>query len=162
MEEEDEDEGNEPISDEPRKSSRERVPNKRFKDYELYITVAEEDEFLLATNGEESEEKEMESAMISDEGMNAVAHYIMVHYAKKELIKKRKKKYKPKDGQYTLDAGLRKFGDEGKTAVTNFSSSSFRCRASSFCCHASSFFLSSSSSFRCRTSSFFLSSSTFR
>jgi hypothetical protein len=54
VEEEDEDEGNEPISDEPRKSSRERVPNKRFKDYELYITVAEEDKFLLATNREES------------------------------------------------------------------------------------------------------------
>jgi hypothetical protein len=32
-------------------------------------------------------------------------------------MKKRKKKYKPKDGQYTLDAGLRKFGNEGKTAV---------------------------------------------
>ena len=50
--------------------------------------------------------------------MSAVAQYIMVHYAEKELIKKRKKKYKPKDGQYTLDAGLRKFGDEGETAVT--------------------------------------------
>ena len=60
----------------------------------------------------------MESATISDKGMSAVAHYIMVHYAEKELIKKRKKKYKPKDGQYTLDAGLRKFGDEDKTAVT--------------------------------------------
>jgi hypothetical protein len=42
----------------------------------------------------------------------------MVHYAEKELIKKRKKKYKPKDGQYTLDAGIRKFGDEGESAVT--------------------------------------------
>ncbi len=42
----------------------------------------------------------------------------MVHYAEKELIKKRKKKYKPKDGQYTLDAGLKKFGDKGETAVT--------------------------------------------
>jgi hypothetical protein len=60
----------------------------------------------------------MESATISDEGMSAVAHYIMVHYAEKELIKKRNKKYKPKDGQYTLDAGLRKFGSEGETAVT--------------------------------------------
>ena len=117
-EEEDEDEEKEPISDKPRKSSRDRVPNRKFKDYELYVNVAEEDEFLLATNGEEFEEKEMESAMISNEGMSAVAHYIMVHYAEKELIKKRKKKYKPKDGQYTLDAGLRKFGDEGKTAVT--------------------------------------------
>ncbi len=43
--------------------------------------------------------------------LSEVAHYIMVHYAEKELIKKRKKKYKPKDGQYTLDAGLKKFGD---------------------------------------------------
>jgi hypothetical protein len=42
----------------------------------------------------------------------------MVHYAEKELIKKHKKYYKPKDGQYTLDAGLRKFGHEGKTAIT--------------------------------------------
>jgi hypothetical protein len=118
VEEEDEDEENEPISDEPRKSSRDRVPNRKFEDYELYVTVAEEDEFLLATNGEEFEEKEMESAMISDEGMSAVAHYIMVHYAEKELTKKRKKTYKPKDGQYTLDAGLRKFGDEGEMAIT--------------------------------------------
>ena len=117
VEEEDENEGNKPISEEPRRLSREKVPNKRFEDYELYVTVAEEDEFLLATNEEESEEKEMENAMMSDEAMSAVAHYIMVHYAEKELIKKRKKKYKPKDGQYTLDAGLRKFGDEGKTAV---------------------------------------------
>ena len=94
------------------------MPNKRFEDYELYITVAEEDKFLLATNGEELEEKEMENAMISNEGMNAVAHYIMVHYAKKELIKKNKKKYMPKNGQCTLDAGITKFGDEGKMAVT--------------------------------------------
>ena len=92
VEEEDEDEGNEPISDEPRKLSRERMPNRRFEDYELYITVAEEDEFLLATNGEESEEKEMENAIVSDECMSTVVHYIMVHYAEKELIKKRKKK----------------------------------------------------------------------
>jgi hypothetical protein len=33
----------------------------------------------------------------------------MANYAEKELIKKHKKKYKPKDRQYTLDAGLRKF-----------------------------------------------------
>ena len=55
---------------------------------------------------------------MGDKALSAVAHYIMVHYAEKELIKKRKKKYKPKDGQCTRDAELRKFGDEGKTAVT--------------------------------------------
>ena len=54
---------------------------------------------------------------MGDKTLSAVAHYIMVHYAEKELIKKRKKKYKPKDKQYTLDAGLKKFGDEGETAV---------------------------------------------
>ena len=76
--------------------------------------VAEEEEFLLATtNGEESKGPEED-----DKEINEVAHYIMVHYAEKELIKKRKKKYKPKDGQYTLDARLKKFGDKGETAVT--------------------------------------------
>jgi hypothetical protein len=53
-EDEDEDEENEPVSDEHRKLSRKRVPNRKFKDYELYITVAEEDEILLATNKEKS------------------------------------------------------------------------------------------------------------
>ena len=57
MEDEDKDEENKPISDEPRKSSRDRVPNRKFEDYELYVYVAEEDEFLLATNVEEFEEK---------------------------------------------------------------------------------------------------------
>jgi len=74
VEEEEEDEENGPISDKPRKSSRDRVPNRKFEDYELYVNVAEEDEFVLATNGEEFEEKEMESATISDEVMSAVAH----------------------------------------------------------------------------------------
>ena len=41
-----------------------------------------------------------------------------MHYAEKKIIKKkRKKKYKPKAGQYTsLEAGLKHFGDE--TAVS--------------------------------------------
>jgi len=112
VEEEIEDVENKQISDEPRKSSRERVPNRNLEDYELYVTVAEEDEFLLATN-REVEEKEMESATISDDGMSAVAHYIMVHYAEKELIKKRKKKYKPKDGQHTLMPVSGNFGMKG-------------------------------------------------
>ena len=108
----------EPNSDQTRKSGRAKVPNKKYKDYELYITVAEEEEFLLATNEEESDERGGNDTEISDETLSKVAHYVMVHYAEKELIKKHKKKYKPKEGQYTLDAGLKKFGDEGETAVT--------------------------------------------
>jgi hypothetical protein len=54
---------------------------------------------------------------MGDKALNTVAHYVMVHYAEKELVKRHKKKYKPKDGQYTPDGGLRKFGGGDKTAV---------------------------------------------
>jgi hypothetical protein len=51
--------------------------------------------------------------------MASVAHYIMMHFAKKESIKKkRKKKYKPKAGQYSLEAGLKHFGERGEMAVS--------------------------------------------
>ncbi len=49
--------------------------------------------------------------------LEAVGHHIMMHYDEQEK-KKRKKKYKPKAGQFGLDAGLRKFGDRGESAVT--------------------------------------------
>jgi hypothetical protein len=107
VEEEDEKKETEPISDRTRKSSRAKVPNRKYVDYKLYITAAEEDEFLLATNGGEPDKMGAINTEMGDERLSAVAHYIMVHYAEKELIKKHKKKYKPKDGRYTLDAGLR-------------------------------------------------------
>ncbi len=50
--------------------------------------------------------------------MAAVAHYIMVHYEEKEGIKKKKKKYKPKSGQYQLEAGIKQFEECGETALT--------------------------------------------
>ena len=34
------------------------------------------------------------------------------------MLKKEKRKYKPKAGQYTLDAGLKKFGSRGETAAS--------------------------------------------
>jgi hypothetical protein len=49
--------------------------------------------------------------------LETVAHYIMMHYEEKEKILTRKKKYKPKPGQYRLDAGLKRFGDRGEVAV---------------------------------------------
>ena len=49
----------------------------------------------------------------------SVAHYVMTRYAEKESIKKkRKKKYKPKAGQYGLEAGLKHFGERGEMAVS--------------------------------------------
>ncbi len=51
--------------------------------------------------------------------MASVAHYIMMHYTKKESVKKkRKKKYKPNAGQYSLEAGLKHFGERGETVVS--------------------------------------------
>ena len=51
--------------------------------------------------------------------MASMAHYIMMHYAEKESIKKKqKKKYKPKAGQYSLEARLKHFGERGETAAS--------------------------------------------
>jgi hypothetical protein len=108
-----------------RKSSRERVPTKRYESYELYATVVEEEEFLLATNGDKPNDEgdggvsnEGNHAEMNDEVLSAVAHYIKVHCAEKEMLKKRKRKYKLKAGQYMLEAGLKKFGSRGEMAVT--------------------------------------------
>ncbi len=46
------------------------------------------------------------------EVLAAVTHYMMVHYKEKEGIKKKKKKYKPKSGQYQLEAGIKQFGEQ--------------------------------------------------
>lgn len=93
-----------------RKSNRDRIPNRKFDGYELYTTVCNEDDGMTEpTNNYDFTEENSDAA---------VAHYIMVHYKEKEHIKK-KKKYKPKEGQYGLDAGLTKFGDRGEVAVTN-------------------------------------------
>ena len=104
-----------PEDDGLRRSGRVRIANRQYGDYELYVTVAEEEEFLLTTNSGESDVPAPTEA--EEDGIEAVAHYIMMHYDKQEKIK-RKKKYKPKAGQYSLNAGLRRFGEKGETAVT--------------------------------------------
>jgi hypothetical protein len=45
-----------------------------------------------------------------------VAHYVLTHYAEKEVIKK--KKNEPNYGQYQLKAGIKQFGKQGESAVT--------------------------------------------
>jgi hypothetical protein len=51
--------------------------------------------------------------------MVSVAHYVMMHYAEKESIKKKwKKKYKSKAGQYSLEARLKHFEKRGETTVS--------------------------------------------
>jgi len=104
---EDEETPNEVVkpSEEYRRSRRNRIANRQYQDYELYVTVEDKD-----TQQDVEEDPER---------LASVAHYIMMHYAKKESVKnKRKKKYKPKAGQYSLEAGLKHFGERGETAVS--------------------------------------------
>jgi hypothetical protein len=88
------------------------VLTKTYEDYELYVTVAEEEEFLLSTNGDKLDDKD--NGSISSEGnhaeldnkvLSAVAHCIMVHCTEKKVLKKQKRKCRPKAVQYMLDAG---------------------------------------------------------
>ncbi len=85
MEESEKDEG-------PRRLGRTRIPNRQFEDYELYVTV-EEEEVMLA-NIEESALDEEED----EEVLAAVAHYIMVHYEEKESLNKKKRNTNQKLG----------------------------------------------------------------
>jgi hypothetical protein len=90
--------------DEYRCSKQNKIANRQYQDYKLYVTVEEEDKL----DNEDDPKKK-----------TSVAHYIMMHYAKKERIKKkRKKKYKPKAGQYSLEAGLKHFRERGEMAVS--------------------------------------------
>ncbi len=96
--------------DEPRRLARAQIANRQYKDYELYVTV-EEEEIILATVGDKHDEEDND-----EEELAVVAHYVMTHYAEREVIKK--KKYKPKSGQYQLKAGIKQFGKQGESAVT--------------------------------------------
>ncbi len=73
--------------------------------------TVEEEEIIFATVGDKHYEEDND-----EEELAVVAHYVMTHYAEKEVIKK--KKYEPKSGQYQLEAGIKWFGKQGKSAVT--------------------------------------------
>ena len=92
--------------DENRRSKRNKTANRQYQDYVLHVTIDEQED---RPDYEEDDPEKMAS----------VAHYVMMHYAEKESIKKkRKKKYKPKAGQYGLEAGLKHFGERGETAMS--------------------------------------------
>jgi hypothetical protein len=118
VEEENENEETEPFLTNLGNPVEKGYPTKKMRIANYTSLLLRRMNFSLPPTEKSLKKEGTDGAVMSNEAMSAVAHYIMVHYADKELIKKRKKKYKPKDGQYTLDAGLRKFGNKGKTAVT--------------------------------------------
>ncbi len=46
-EDEDNNDADENVTEHPKRLGREQAPPKRFEDYEVYVTVEEEDEFML-------------------------------------------------------------------------------------------------------------------
>jgi len=77
--------------DRSRHSGRVRIANKQFSDYELYVMADEEEHTMLVTINVHTDDDG-----VDDDGLAAVAHYIMVHYAENENLKKRKKSTSPK------------------------------------------------------------------
>ena len=61
--------------DDYRRSKQNRTANRQYQDYELYVTVGEQEDRLV--HEEDDPEK-----------MVSVAHYVMMQYAEKESIKK--------------------------------------------------------------------------
>ena len=85
-----------------------QIANRQYKVCDLYVTVKEE-ELISATLGNKEDNDEEVLAM--------VAHYVLICYAEKEVIKK-KKEYKQKSGQYQLKARIKRFGKQGEMEVT--------------------------------------------
>ncbi len=59
------------------------------------MTVKEEDEFMLTTCADDEDASSDEN---NDRALEAVAHYIMIHYEEKEKLKKRKRNTGPRLG----------------------------------------------------------------
>jgi hypothetical protein len=60
--------------EETRRSRRVRVANRQFEDYELYVTLEEEEVMLAMMEKDPAEDNE------DEEVLAAVGYYIMVHY----------------------------------------------------------------------------------
>ncbi len=85
-----------------------RVANRQFEDYELYVTVEEEEVMLAMVKEDPAEDKE------DKEVLAAVAHYIMVHYKEKEGVKKKKKSTSPSPGSTSWRQGLSNLVNKGR------------------------------------------------
>lgn len=94
----DDDDDDEP-PDESRPTRRNAGRNSRYNDYHLFTTAAE-DEFL-----------------IDDDQMATVCHFLMLHYSdpiRRQQVTRKKGK---KANVFSLNAGLKRFGERGETAV---------------------------------------------
>ncbi len=88
-EDDNEDHANKTDMAQPRRLGREQACLKWIEDYEVYVTVEEQDKFMLTTCAD----NDVVSTDNNDgRALEAVALYIMMPYEEKEQLKKRKKK----------------------------------------------------------------------
>ena len=71
----------------------------RFQDYHMFTTAAEH-------------ELDMD-----EDSLAAVCHFLMVHYSQPAATKPKRKTQGKKSNVFSLNAGLKRFGDRGETAV---------------------------------------------
>jgi hypothetical protein len=91
-----------------RRPNRARIANQQFEDYELYVTIDEEELMMATMDNNPAEDKEDENVLA------AVAHYIMVHYEEKEGRKRRKRSTSQNLGSTSWRQGLSDSGNAGK------------------------------------------------
>jgi hypothetical protein len=75
-EDDNEDHANETDMEQPKRLGREQACPKRFEDYEVYVTVEEEDELTLTTC---TDDDVVSTAENNDRALKAVVHYIMMY-----------------------------------------------------------------------------------
>ena len=66
-----------------RQMEKAQIANRQYKDYELHVTL-EEEEIILATVGDNHNKEDND-----EEELAVVVHYVMTHYTEKEVIKKK-------------------------------------------------------------------------
>jgi hypothetical protein len=85
-------------------SKQNRIANRQYQDYALYVMVEEEDKLDDEVDPPKN-------------GKHGTLHHDALCQEEKHL-KKRKKKYKPKAGQYSLEVGMKHFGERSEMAVS--------------------------------------------
>jgi hypothetical protein len=105
LEEENEDTEADGPSDKLGRSGRETNPTKKYTYYKLYVTVAGEDEFVLDTNGDKSNDGDngnrfncANDSQMNNEALSVVAHYVIVHMLRRKCSRSKRRDTSPKLG----------------------------------------------------------------
>jgi hypothetical protein len=69
--------------DQTRRSGREQIPRRKYEDYKLYVSMEDEEEFMLTTCKANAN---IQMEVKDDDGvLEAIVNYILVHYNEKKM-----------------------------------------------------------------------------